>query len=75
METAETKRRQGYGSYLVQELKGVCREAGRQPAARCDPDNWISRMTLEKAGLLPCGRRIAGAVVDRRQPQTGRGGP
>jgi GNAT superfamily N-acetyltransferase len=62
MEVAETARLQGYGSYLVQELKRVCYEAGKKPAARCSPDNAGSRRTLEKAGLLPCGRLLVGKV-------------
>jgi GNAT superfamily N-acetyltransferase len=62
MEVAESARLQGYGGYLVQELKRVCYEAGKKPAARCSPDNAGSRRTLEKAGLLPCGRMLVGKV-------------
>lgn len=62
MEVSEPARRQGFGSYLVQELKRVCYEAGKRPAARCDPFNVASRRTLEKAGFLPCGRLLAGEV-------------
>jgi RimJ/RimL family protein N-acetyltransferase len=60
MEVAEPYRRRGYGSYLVQELKRVCYEAGRRPAARCNSANVASRKTLEKAGLLPCARIVSG---------------
>lgn len=63
MEVAEPARRQGFGSYLVQEIKRVCYEAGRKPAARCDPGNITSRRTLEKAGLLPCGHLLVGEVA------------
>ncbi|HEV2666728.1 MAG TPA: GNAT family N-acetyltransferase [Blastocatellia bacterium] len=63
MEVAEPARRQGFGSFLVQELKRVCYEAGKKPAARCNPDNIGSRRTLEKAGLLPCGRLLVGETV------------
>jgi hypothetical protein len=63
MEVSETARRQGIGSYLVQELKRVCYEAGKKPAARCDPANIASRRTLQKAGLLPCGRLLVGEVA------------
>ena len=62
MEVAELARRQGYGSYLVQEIKRVCYEAGRKPVARCNSTNSASRQTLQKAGLLPCGRKLAGKV-------------
>ncbi len=73
METAEPMRGRGYGSYLVQELKRAVYEAGRLPAARCAPDNAASRRTMEKAGLLPCGRLLAGAV-NRRQKTTSEAG-
>ncbi len=62
MEVTEPAKRQGFGSYVVQELKRVCYEAGKKPAARCNPANVGSRRTLEKAGLLPCGRLLAGKV-------------
>jgi GNAT superfamily N-acetyltransferase len=62
MEVAEPCRRRGYGSYLVQELKRVCYEAGRRPAARCNAANVASRKTLEKAGLLPCARIVSGCI-------------
>ena len=65
MEVAEHARRQGYGSYLIQELKRVCYEAGRLPSARCSPENEASRRTLERAGLLSCGRLLVGEVAPR----------
>jgi len=63
MEVAEPARRQGFGSYMVQELKRVCYEAGKKPAARCNADNIGSRRTLEKAGFLPCGRLLVGSTM------------
>jgi GNAT superfamily N-acetyltransferase len=62
MSVVESARRQGFGSYMVQEVKRVCYEAGRRPAARCNATNAGSRRTLEKAGLLPCGRLLVGEV-------------
>ena len=62
MEVSEAARQRGYGSFLLQELKRVCYEAGYMPAARCAPDNVASRRTMEKAGLLPCGRLLVGEV-------------
>ena len=62
MEVAEPARRRGYGSYLVQELKRVCYEMGKVPAARCNPSNAASRATLQKAGLLPCARILTGSI-------------
>jgi GNAT superfamily N-acetyltransferase len=60
MEVGESFRRRGYGSFLVQELKRVCYELGKVPAARCDASNAASRATLQKAGLLPCARVLSG---------------
>jgi len=62
MEVREGTRQRGFGSYLVQELKRVCYEAGRIPVARCSPGNVASRKTLQKAGLLPCARVLVGRV-------------
>lgn len=62
MEVAEPFRRRGLGSYLVQELKRVCYEGGNVPAARCNPQNIASRKTLQKAGFVPCGHILTGAV-------------
>jgi GNAT superfamily N-acetyltransferase len=63
MGVAETARRRGFGSYIVQELKRVCYEAGRRPSARCNAANAISRRTLEKAGFLVCGRLLTGTLT------------
>ena len=63
MEVMEPFRRRGYGSYLVQELKRACYEMGRVPAARCSVKNTASRMTLQKAGLLPCARIVSGVIA------------
>ena len=56
-------RRRGFGSYLVQELKKICCEQGKIPAARCNASNVASRKTLQKAGMLPCGRILQGEVM------------
>jgi GNAT superfamily N-acetyltransferase len=63
MEVHESYRRRGFGSYLLQELKKICYEMGKIPAARCNVGNVASRKTLQKAGLLPCGRVLLGNVV------------
>lgn len=63
MEVAEQARGHGIGSYLVQELKRVCREGGFKPAARCDPKNVASRRTLERAGMAVVGRLLVGKVL------------
>lgn len=62
MEVLPDVRRTGIGSYLVQELARVCREAGKTPAARCDPGNLASIRTLERAGFVRCGSLLAGAL-------------
>jgi GNAT superfamily N-acetyltransferase len=63
MAVHEGYRRRGFGSYLVQELKRIAYEMGKTPAARCNVANVGSRKTLQKAGLLPCGRILVGEVV------------
>jgi GNAT superfamily N-acetyltransferase len=63
MEVREEHRRRGVGSYLVQELKRVCYEMGKTPAARCNVSNVASRKTMEKAGLRPCARLLVGDVA------------
>jgi GNAT superfamily N-acetyltransferase len=63
MEVAETYRRRGLGSYLVQELKRVCYELGSIPCARCNPDNIASRKTLQKAGFVPCAHILSGTLL------------
>jgi GNAT superfamily N-acetyltransferase len=62
MNVEEPYRQRGFGSYLVQELKRLCYEMGKIPAARCNADNIASRRTLEKGGMLPCGRVLQGEV-------------
>jgi GNAT superfamily N-acetyltransferase len=62
MQVHAAHRRRGYGSYLVQELKRLCYEHGKQPAARCNADNVASRATLQKAGFRLCGRVLEGRV-------------
>jgi RimJ/RimL family protein N-acetyltransferase len=48
-------RRQGLGTYLIQEIKSLCHRRGAIPCARCDPDNVASRRTLLRAGFVICG--------------------
>ncbi len=62
MAVAEHLRRRGFGSYLIQELKQVCYESGRTPAARCGVSNIASRAALQKAGMIPCARVLTGAI-------------
>jgi GNAT superfamily N-acetyltransferase len=62
MEVDTPHRRRGYGSYLIQELKRVCYEMGRVPAARCNTSNTASRATLQCAGLFPCARLLSGVL-------------
>jgi GNAT superfamily N-acetyltransferase len=60
MEVHPDFRRRGFGSFLVQELKRICREADRVPCARTTPTNVASRRTLERAGFAPYARIIWG---------------
>ena len=62
MEVASAWRRRGLGSYLVQELKRLCYDMGRVPAARCNHDNAGSRGALQRAGMFPCARVVRGRL-------------
>jgi GNAT superfamily N-acetyltransferase len=62
MEVAEAFRGRGFGTYLVQELKRICREGGNVPCARCNTDNVASRQTLQKAGFVPCAHILCGKL-------------
>ncbi len=62
MEVSEGFRRQGWGSYFVQELKRVTYELGQVPCARCNTANVASRMTLQRAGFVPCGHILVGTI-------------
>jgi GNAT superfamily N-acetyltransferase len=63
MEVASDCQRRGFGTYLVQELKRVCRDAGRVPAARCHLGNHASRRTLERAGMRSCACIVRGRLT------------
>jgi len=62
MEVAEPARRLGFGSYLVQELKRVCYEAGKKPGslgiAVKAPNIWWSIQSLGKTTDLTDQKRI-----------------
>ncbi|MBS1528692.1 MAG: GNAT family N-acetyltransferase [Bacteroidetes bacterium] len=62
MEVREDQRRKGYGSYLIQEVRKVCYEAGRIPAARCNITNKASKATLLKGGLKIAGYMLSGEI-------------
>ena len=63
MAVNERYRQQGYGSYIVQELRRIAYEIGKVPAARCNANNVASRRTLQRGGLRRCGRMLEGAVA------------
>ena len=65
METREDRRRQGFASLLLQEVKRECYLAGRVPAARCNLRNVASRGALRRAGMRECGFMLRGAVAVR----------
>jgi GNAT superfamily N-acetyltransferase len=62
MEVAPAFRKRGLGSYLVQELKRICREGGHIPCARCSPANTASHQTLLKAGFVECAQILVGPI-------------
>ena len=62
MEVAEAHRRQGYGAYIVQQLKRLAYETGNIPCARTSPENIASRKTLQRAGFVPCALILEGKL-------------
>lgn len=62
MEVREDHRRQGLGSFALQEVKKECYLAGRVPAARCNMKNPASRATLIRAGMRVCGFLLIGQL-------------
>lgn len=62
MEVRQDQRRKGYGSFLIQEVKKACYEAGRVPAARCDISNKASKATLLRGGLKIAGYMLSGEI-------------
>lgn len=64
VEVAPRYRRGGFASYLVQELKRICRDRRCIPGARCHQDNEGSRRALERAGMFPCARILRGTIAD-----------
>ena len=64
MEVAAPHRRRGIGSWLLQELKRACREAGGIPCARCHPDNTASRACLIRAGFAPWCEIVIGELTN-----------
>lgn len=67
-EVVPEARRRGVGSFLVQELRRLCEDAGHRAAARCDPANEASRRALVRGGMKPCGRLVVGSCAG---PQRG----
>ena len=64
LDVSEGFRRQGWGAYFVQELKRITYELGQVPCARCNTTNVASRMTLQRAGFVPCGHILLGSVSE-----------
>lgn len=64
MEVREDQRRQGVGSFLIQELIKSCTVMGRVPAARCHVTNVASKATLIRGGMEIAGQLLKGAVAN-----------
>jgi GNAT superfamily N-acetyltransferase len=62
MEVQPEQRRNGYGSFLIQEIKKACYLAGRVPAARCGISNPASKATLIKGGMEVTGYMLTGEI-------------
>ncbi|WP_276484553.1 GNAT family N-acetyltransferase [Paraflavitalea pollutisoli] len=61
-EVVESRRRQGIGALMVQQLKKAAYDLHRIPAARCNIKNAISKATLLKGGFGVCGYILQGEL-------------
>ena len=68
MEVRKDCWRRGYGSFILQEVKKACYQAGRVPAARTGIQNIASQATLTKAGLKVSGFMLMGTI--KADPQS-----
>ena len=55
-------RRRGLDAFLVQDLKRLAYALQSIPWARCNTDNVASRMTLQKAGVVPYAHLLSACV-------------
>lgn len=62
MEVDAQFRQRGFGSLLVQGLRGVCESKALVPAACCRFDNSASARCLQKGGMVICGQLTTGRV-------------
>ena len=62
MEVSPDHRQQGYGSFIIQEIKKLCYKKGRIPAARCNINNKASKACLTKAGMIVSGYMLIGKI-------------
>jgi hypothetical protein len=58
----EAHRRNGFGSFMVQELKREAYSMNKVPAARCNAGNTASKATLIKSGMRICGYILIGEI-------------
>ena len=73
MEVEAAYRNKGLGSFLIQELKKACYNAGRIPAARCHITNEASRATLEKSGLRVAAYMMVAEVGLKKEAEKQKG--
>lgn len=62
MEVHPHFRKRGFGSFLIQNLRSVCRSQSLIPAARCNFDNVASAKCLQRGGMVACGNLTIGRV-------------
>jgi hypothetical protein len=62
MEVKEQYRKNGFGSFIIKQIRKECYLAGTVPAARCNIKNVASKMTLLKGELKIAGYMLLGKV-------------
>jgi len=65
LELRPDKRRQGYGSFFLQELKKLATLDKKVPYGRCCVDDIASRRAMERAGMFPCAHIVTGKLTPR----------
>lgn len=62
MEVHGSFRKRGFGSFLIQKLREVCKSQSLIPAARCNFDNVASAKCLQRGGMVLCGNLTTARV-------------
>jgi GNAT superfamily N-acetyltransferase len=63
LEVSPDSRRQGFGSFFVQELKRLARSENKIPCGRCAITNVGARKAMTQAGMVSCAHILIGRIL------------